>query len=123
VFADWVQVSGDRDILRIRRLINAAATAVEHLRPLFEGSESHDENDAKRIWKKVFRHSDFDTIASSNNGIVAPETKAAIAAAASVLAMPNLVSAATPARSSLLQSAITDAKSSPFIPQHASSDE
>lgn len=120
VIADGVKISDDKDILRIKRLINAAAVAVEHLRPLFEGTEIHDEADAKKIWKKVFRHSDFEASASNSNRAIAPETKAMIAASAGLLASPSLVSAASPARGVLLQSAISEAKSSPFIPQHAS---
>jgi Second Messenger Oligonucleotide or Dinucleotide Synthetase domain len=119
VFADGALVSNDRDILRLRRMAVAAVRSVETMRPLFEIGEQQTENDAKKIWRSVFRHSCFDTDASK--AMYAPETKATAGALAASLALGASPALSAPARVSLLTSAIDQVKSSPYAPQHGQS--
>lgn len=60
VYANGVQVSDNKDIDRIRRLIEQAAAAVEELDELDDDDITA--SDACKAWKKVFRHSYFDEI-------------------------------------------------------------
>ena len=83
VFANGTQISGEKEKDRIKRLKEAAADAVEILKPLFEGKEEVSEADAKKAWKKVFRHSFFnadevkknETVAAAAILSVSPEDK------------------------------------------------
>ena len=58
VFANGVQISDDKDTDRVGRLIEEAKEAVKELDAL----NAHDatDADARKAWKKVFRHSFFD---------------------------------------------------------------
>lgn len=58
VFADGVQVSDEKDTDRIGRLIDEAKACVEELDKLDYGTRA----DARKAWKRVFRHSFFDNV-------------------------------------------------------------
>jgi len=94
VYANGTQVSDAKDVDRIKRLVDEAKDAVQRLDAL-EGDDVTDA-DARKAWRKVFRHSYFDE----------PVGKAAAAAfetksipGASGLAAPMLPSAAAAALS------------------------
>lgn len=57
VMANGVQVSEERDIDRIARLVEEAKAAINTLGILHEADAS--ETDARKAWKQVFRHSFF----------------------------------------------------------------
>ncbi len=93
VYADGVQVSDDKDTDRIGRLIEQAKASVEELDKL--NSEDAGDADAKQAWKKVFRHSFFDSEQRAANNAAAPlEKKSALGAG---LAAPMIASAAAAA--------------------------
>lgn len=58
VMANGVQVSDERDIDRIGRLVEEANTVVNALGAVHEGDATA--TDARKAWKQVFRHSFFD---------------------------------------------------------------
>lgn len=60
VFANGVMVSDDKDIDRIRRMVEEANSAVEALDKISDDQEDVTDTDARKAWKKVFRHSFFD---------------------------------------------------------------
>lgn len=64
VFANGVQVSGEKDKDRLRRLKDAAKEAVDALADLNGSGQSVTEEGARKAWKKVFRHSFFDSDAA-----------------------------------------------------------
>lgn len=72
VVANGTVISDQKDVERIKRLIDAAGEAADVLRPLARDDEGLTDKDARKAWKKVFRHSFFDEA----------EKKAAAAAAA-----------------------------------------
>jgi hypothetical protein len=101
VWANGVVISGARDVDRIRRLADAATDAVAALAAIGDNTTPAE---ARKAWKKVFRHSFFDE-ASASNALRAPEVKAA------GLAAPALISSAIAAmaqsdRAERLQSAV-----------------
>lgn len=98
VWANGVVVSGDRDVDRVRRLADVAKDAVAAI------GDNTTPAEARKAWKKVFRHSFFDE-ANASNAMRAPEVKAA------GLAAPALISSAVAAmarseRAERLQSAV-----------------
>jgi 5-carboxymethyl-2-hydroxymuconate isomerase len=94
VYANGVQISDAKDVDRIKRLIDEAAVAVEKLSTL---ADDVSESDARKAWKKVFRHSFFDEVVVENALAMALETKSAFGA--SVLAAPMLASSSVAALS------------------------
>lgn len=78
VLADGLVVSDEKDIQRIKRLVASAKDAAEKLNPLVYAAEEHDEADAKKMLKKVFRHSFF----AQEGEKKAPETKSLFGAVA-----------------------------------------
>lgn len=64
VFANGVQVSGEKDRDRLRRLKDAAKEAVDALADLNGNGQSVTEESARKAWKKVLRHSFFDSEAA-----------------------------------------------------------
>lgn len=87
VYANGSQVSDDKDIDRIRRLIAAAKEAVEALDKL-EGDVSV--ADAYKAWKKVFRHSFFQEAEAKASAFAGLETKSSLGGLG--LAAPALAS-------------------------------
>ena len=85
VYANGVQISDEKDVKRIDRLIEQAKESVAVLDEI-----GHDatEEEAAKAWKKVFRHSFFDEVAESTNSKKAIETKSAFGGAA--LASPHV---------------------------------
>lgn len=92
VYANGVQVSDDKDIDRIGRLIDQAKDCVKVLDKL--DADDTTDSDANKSWKTVFRHSFFDTVSKdAANSFNAPvETKSALGGAG--LAAPFLASKA-----------------------------
>jgi hypothetical protein len=87
VYANGVQVSDAKDVDRIKRLVDEAKEAVQHLDAL-DRDDATSAN-ARKAWWKVFRHSYFeDTVA--NSAAAAFETKSTSGATA--LATPILAS-------------------------------
>ena len=74
VLANGGQVSGEKDKDRIKRLKDAAIDAVEALDALQNANVT--DADARKAWKKVFRHSFFDEQSTK----AALETKSAVSA-------------------------------------------
>jgi hypothetical protein len=70
VYANGVQVSDDKDTDRIGRLIEEAKMSVKELDQLDAGDTT--EADARKAWKKVFRHSFFDEAQEATNSAFAP---------------------------------------------------
>lgn len=69
-----MQISDDKDIERIGRLIEQAADAVKALDELQADEASA--KDARKAWRKVFRHSHFDEPIEASKGLAAAlETK------------------------------------------------
>jgi Cyclic GMP-AMP synthase DncV-like, nucleotidyltransferase domain len=62
VYANGVQVSDEKDVDRIARLIEEASASVRELDKL--DTDNTTESDARKAWKKVFRHSFFDEAVS-----------------------------------------------------------
>lgn len=58
VYADGKQISDDKDIDRIKRLVGSAEAAKEALAPAF--SEDAEDKSVRKAWKQVFRHSYFE---------------------------------------------------------------
>ncbi|MCP3055057.1 cyclic GMP-AMP synthase DncV-like nucleotidyltransferase [Aurantimonas marianensis] len=77
VYANGVQVSDDKDIDRIDRLIVEAKTSLEELDKLDDDDAT--ESDARKAWKKVFRHSFFDAVVKETaNSVFAPLEKKSV---------------------------------------------
>ena len=85
VYANGVQVSDDKDIDRIGRLIEEAKASVEELEKLDNVGTTG--SDACKAWKKVFRHSYFDEIEEEAMGTSSP-TGATSTAGAGLAAIP-----------------------------------
>lgn len=69
VMANGIVISDDKDVDRIKRLVEQANDAVEELGALFGGDATED--DARRAWGTVFRHSFFD-VDTSKASLSAP---------------------------------------------------
>lgn len=80
VYANGWQVSDDKDVDRIQRLIDEAKAAVEHLDDL--DGDDVTAKDARKAWRKVFRHSFFDEPETAANALAGLETKSALSAPA-----------------------------------------
>lgn len=93
VYANGIQVSDDKDVDRIGRLIDQAASSIEDLDTL--DADDTSESEARKAWRKTFRHSFFDEPATDAS-TSALETKSAVGAG---LAAPFLASAAAAALS------------------------
>lgn len=93
VFANGVEVSDGKDTDRIERLIEQAKISVEDLDDL--NRDDADDSDARKAWKKTFRHSFFDEqTQKSGHSESSFETKSAFAAG---LAAPFVASEAAAA--------------------------
>lgn len=73
VYANGVEVSDAKDVDRIKRLRDAASDAVDALADLVDDEDNVTADRARKAWKKVFRHSFFD----SDTAKSCLETKAA----------------------------------------------
>jgi len=60
VYADGVQISRNKDAARLNRLKEKAAALADELADLADNPSDHDDASARKLWKKVFRHSYFD---------------------------------------------------------------
>ena len=88
VYANGVQVSDDKDIDRIGRLIDEAKASIEELDELDDDSTT--ESDASKAWKKVFRHSFFDdAVKNASNSAAAAGLAAPLLASQEVSALSN----------------------------------
>ncbi len=92
VYANGVQISDEKDVDRIGRLINEAEASVKDLDALYDDAA---EADARKAWRKVFRHSFFD--ATENDEASASATLEPKSAIGVGLATPFLASAAVAA--------------------------
>ena len=72
VYADGIQISSESDVDRIERFRAKAQELVELLRPLESAPYDHDEETARALWKKVFRHSYFNPVETKANKAEAP---------------------------------------------------
>lgn len=100
VWANGTIISDHRDVDRIQRLADAAKDVVAALATLGDNSSAAE---ARKAWKKVFRHSFFDE--PTLNALRAPEIKAAGIAAPALLS--STVSAmAQSERAQRLQAAV-----------------
>lgn len=97
VFANGIIVSDDKDVDRIGRLVDEAAAAVEVLETLNVDENSLSDTDARRAWKKTFRHSFFEE-PSSDEKSTRLERKSSVGAGAA-LATPALASSVVAALS------------------------
>lgn len=73
VYADGIVISNESDADRIERFCSKAKELADLLDSLSTSPNEHDDQSARKLWKKVFRHSFFDPV----------ETKAAQAKASS----------------------------------------
>lgn len=91
VFANGQQISDEKDVDRIGRLIDEALKSVEELDKL--NAQDITDVDAKKAWKKVFHHSFFDATTKGviESFAVAPEKKSVFGTS---LAAPFLASEA-----------------------------
>lgn len=95
VYANGIQVSDEKDIDRIGRLIDQAVSSLEDLDAL--DGYATTKSDARKAWRKTFRHSFFDEPAKADATSAAMlELKSAVGAG---LAAPFLASTATAALS------------------------
>ena len=94
VIANGQQISDEKDVKRIERLVAQAKKAVAVLDAVGDDST---EEEVAIAWKKVFHHSFFDEVAVSANSAKALETKSAFGGVA--LASPHV--AAKPAAAEL----------------------
>ncbi len=101
MWANGVIVSGDRDVDRVRRLADAAKDAVAALAAIGDNTTPAE---ARKAWKKVFRHSFFDE-ANASIALRAPEVKAAGLAAPALLSSA-IAGMAQSERAERLQSAV-----------------
>lgn len=62
VFADGVQISRPKDEGRLKRLQEKAADLAAKLADVEENPSEHDDESARKIWKKVFRHTFFNPV-------------------------------------------------------------
>jgi hypothetical protein len=81
VIANGTIVSGEKDVARIKRLREHAAEAVSALDKLEKEENSVSDEDVRKAWKKVFRHSYFDSD-KAKAALAALSTKSAVAAPA-----------------------------------------
>ena len=88
VWANGVVISDLKDFDRIRRLHDAAAEAAGTLKPLAENPKEVSEADARKAWKKVFRHSFFEQAAKL--ALAGLEQKSALSSPAALVG-PALV--------------------------------
>lgn len=106
VYANGVQVSDDKDTDRIGRLIEEAKASVKELDRL--DADDTNDVDARKAWKKVFRHSFFEEVdkEAANNAFAPLEKKSALGAG---LAAPFIASEAAAALSDSERSARMEA--------------
>jgi hypothetical protein len=96
VYANGVQVSDDKDTDRIGRLIEEAKASLGELDKL--DADGTTESDARKAWRKVFRHSFFDEVVSEAASAFGPlEKKSALGGVG--LAAPFIASQAAAALS------------------------
>lgn len=115
VFANGIQVSDDKHIDRIERLIDQAKESVKELDKL--DAEDTTKNDANKVWRSVFRHSFFEEqyTQAANSTSIHIDKKSAVGAAG--LAAPFLASQAAAAlseseKNSRLEAAVSARKES-----------
>lgn len=96
VFANGQQISDEKDMKRIERLVAQAKASVDVLDAVGDGAT---EEKVAKAWRKLFRHSFFDEIAEAASAAKALETKSAFGGAA--LASPHV--AAKPAAAERLE--------------------
>ncbi|MEH6758259.1 MAG: hypothetical protein V7676_12240 [Parasphingorhabdus sp.] len=65
VFANGIQISREKDVVRIKRLKDRAVKAIEHLDGLHNDADM-DNDEARKCWKKVYKHSFFDPVVNSS---------------------------------------------------------
>lgn len=95
VYANGIQVSDDKDVDRIGRLIDQAKSSLETLDALDDDAD--DDKKARGAWRKAFKHRFFaEPVKDEAKAAVALETKSAVGAG---LAAPFLASAAAAALS------------------------
>jgi len=102
VFANGYQISDEKDPDRIQRAIDEAKVAVENLDTLDQDDTS--EKDARKAWKKVFRHSFFDEPATATNALAGLEVKSALGAPA--LSLGALAGLTQETKAERMQSAV-----------------
>lgn len=102
VYANGFQVSDEKDVDRIQRLIAEAAAAVEHLDGL--NGDEVTSKDARKAWKKVFRHSFFDEPATAANALHGLQSKSALDAPG--LSLSAIAGLTQEVKSERLQSAV-----------------
>jgi hypothetical protein len=95
VYANGIQVSDDKDVDRMGRLIDQAKSSLEALDALDD--DAADDKKARGAWRKTFKHSFFaEPVNDEAKAAMALETKSAVGAG---LAAPFLASAAAAALS------------------------
>ncbi|CAO4147732.1 hypothetical protein LPLAFNJD_LOCUS2518 [Methylorubrum aminovorans] len=98
VYANGIQISDDKDTDRVGRLIEEAKEAVRELDAL--NAPDATDADARKAWKKVFRHSFFDDeVKEAIDGASALAQNVGLVAAAAIAA-PVIASQAAAALSS-----------------------
>lgn len=102
VYANGFQVSDDKDVDRIQRLIDEAKVSVEYLDGL--DGEGVTTKDARKAWKKVFRHSFFEEPGTTTNALAGLETKSALSAPA--LSLAAIAGLTQEAKAERMQSAV-----------------
>ena len=98
VYANGVQISDDKDTDRVGRLIEEAEEAVKELDAL-DANDATDA-DARKAWKKVFRHSFFDEVIKETTDSASTLARNVGLAAAAAIAAPMVASQVAAALSS-----------------------
>lgn len=105
VYANGVQVSDDKDSDRISRLITEAKDAVAELDKL--NASDTEESDARKAWKKVFRHSFFDEVAKEAASSLVQKSSLGLGIGASLVASQSAAALAESERYARLDAAVS----------------
>jgi len=104
VFANGVQISDEKDVDRIGRLIEQAADAVRALDGL--DAVGATAKDGRRAWRGLFRHSSFDEPAEATNALAAALETKSVGLAAPALASSTVAALAASDRDARLHAAV-----------------
>jgi hypothetical protein len=102
VYADGIMISSDKDVDRIERFCKKAEELADLLEPLDTRPNEQDDESARAMWKKVFRHSFFNPVetkaAKSESGVAGQGAFGLAAAAFADRAAAAVESTASPSK-------------------------
>jgi len=115
VYADGILISREKDTIRLQRLQEKAVALADTIKDLVDRETDHDDESARKVWKKVFRHSFFDPVEVKGS----TGTRKLVGAAAPTGAAAFLIGLAAEEAQARAEAAVreTQAPTKPWSPQ------